>query len=752
MYVKSGDMELLQLQLSLKRLTELEKRHRTLLENLNDGFVIVNNGLQILQLNQAFAKMLGYSQGEILGKSLLNFTAHPSDQIALLAGIRRRKEKHRDIYDLNFRSSDGKIVPTNINPTPYINEEGNVIGSFAVVKDLTHIKKSENTLQYQARLLDYISEGIVVTNALGNIEYMNSPAENILGVTSASVLNENIFNVFPLDSNYYTNKLTGNYAATNVIQKETRLITPLGNDKYLRLATALLRNKYNHITGSVTVVSDITELISSRRQAENASQAKTNFLANISHDIRTPMIAIIGASDLLKQEKLNEYQSELVMAVEQSGKQLLELINDILDLSRIEAGYSLGVIKEFKLTQLIAECMQTVYSKVKSRNLDVIVNIDPQVPALLIGDPLQIRRILLNLIGNAIKFTKDGYIKVSVAPENTCERLNENDICLLFAVEDSGRGIPAEELNSIFEAFHQGKSFSSSGTGLGLTICKELVEKMGGKIWVSSQVGKGSKFSFYLPLQEAITTSAPTTKIPDLKTALPPKNLDNKSILIVEDNEINCKILTYMLKHAGYNVASVTNGSECLLLLEDHPFDLILMDMQMPILDGYETTKLIRLNNKYAHIPIVALTAFAMEGDAKRCIKAGCDHYLSKPVSSMELQMTLNKIFAQERKKTPLTSVTQSDFIDGLLPEFFASTTKLIEKLQKAINLNDYEWVAGITHDLKGICGMYGFMDLSEAASIIHHYANEQDNFNLTAAFNKLEEIFLGKIEETSIN
>lgn len=737
----------LELNKNIDILVQLENRYRNLIENLNDGFVRVNNGLQILQINSAFANMLGYEYEELLGKNLLDFTAFPSDQIALLNGITRRKKNEKDTYDLNFRAKNGRIVPTNINPTPHIDEKGNVIGSFAVVKDLTELKKAETTLKYQAHLLSHISEGIIVTDIQGKIEYFNPAVENILGISLAESKNKNIFSIYPLDKNYYLNLYQNALNQNKSFQREIELTTPVGIKKYLRLSTAFLKNSYNRITGTVTVVSDLTELILSRQQAEHANRAKTNFLASVSHDIRTPMISIIGASDLLKMEKLSDYQKELVMTIQHSGQQLLELINDILDLSRIEAGHTLGVVKPFKLSQLISECIETVYSKIQANNLGVFIDIHPAVPPALIGDPLQIRRVILNLLTNAINFTQSGHIRLSVNLFNEV-RKNENEIYVLFAVEDTGVGIPEDKLLTVFEPFQQVKQHNSTGTGLGLAICKELVEKMGGKIWANSQVGKGSKFSFYLPLQEAASTDITSPKPTIPATNYLNRSTEKKSILIVEDNEVNCKILSYMLQNLSYNTTSVNNGNQCLEILTKQHFDLILMDMQMPILDGYETTKIIRNDKNLAHIPIIALTAFAMEGDAERCISSGCDYYLSKPVSQLELYEALNKILYNSKANNNNPS---PNLIDDLIPEFITTTQELIDKLHIAIENQNLELAMDITHDLKGMCGMYGFPDLSEAAAAIHEYARHQDTSNLIKAYQSLKDKFFEQFKKHSL-
>lgn len=732
--MNTADTKMILIEKNLQRLVQLEKRHRSLIENLNDGFVLVNQGLQLLQINNAFAEMLGYKPEDIVGKSLLNFAAYSSDQIALLEGIKRRLQNLTDTYDLHFRTKDGQVLTTNINPTPYIDDTGKIMGSFAVVKDLTELRKKENTLQYQAHLLAHISEGIIVTNSQGNIDYWNPTAEKILEINLSDVLNKNVFNLFPLYKNHYISLVADNYSLGKGAQKELEYSTPSGLKKYLRLSTAILKNNTNQLTGTVTVLSDLTELIKSRQEAEQANQAKSKFLANISHDIRNPMIGIIGASDLLSHEILSDYQTDLVQTIQKSGKQLLELINDILDLSRIEAGHTLGVIKEFNITELVNECIETISRKIDVSNLILIKEISPETPTFLMGDYIQLKRIILNLMDNSAKFTPEGYIKLSVNILSTDD--TNNEVKLQFSIEDTGVGIPPNQLNNIFEAFHQVEDHNTKGTGLGLAICKQLVENMGGSIWVNSMVNKGTTFSFQLPFRKPNTN---LTNNYNISPRFTPYSSIRKSILIVEDNEINGRILSYMLENAGYEVSIAANGQECLQMLEKIYFDLILMDMQMPILDGYETTRLIRNSEaNYTNIPIVALTAFALKEDAEKCIKAGCNYYLAKPVSSSELYHVLDKIL---HDKT--SHYLEPIFLKVLLPEFMESTNILIDNLQLAINNFDYEKAAEICHDLKGTCGMYGFTNLSNAADLAYQHAVNSDSHKLQIAFTNLNLLFL---------
>lgn len=708
---------------NIKLLQKMERRTRLLLERLNDGFIFVNTGFKIIQINQAMAKMLEYKEEELLGKCLLEIAAYPKDVIALLIGMKKRMNMIIDSYELNLRSKSGRIIPTHISPAPFM-EDNQIIGCFAIIKDLSYIKETEYRLSYQAHILANLSEGIILTEENGIVTYINKGASQILNIDEKDFLNFPVYKLLSkfnlqIDRNELFSQLDKN---KNLWQKEFEFLDTSNRQTFIRLTVSKVKDTYNNFKGLIIVVSDLTEIIKSKKAAEAANIAKTNFLANVSHDIRTPMIGIIGAADLLSWENLSPYQTELVQTIKQCGEQLLELINDILDLSRIEAGYTLGSNKKFRLNQVINECIQTVYSKIPS-TINLIVNIEPDVPLNLIGDPLQLRRIVLNLLSNAIKFTYKGEIKLHVEKYQKIES-DENQVYLLFSVSDTGIGIPEDKLPRIFEAFEKLDFHSHSGTGLGLTICKQLVTNMGGNIWAESEPGKGSKFSFYIPFK--IASQDEKAELPIHISIPAPSKKQNKSILLVEDNEINRRILSYMLYNAGYQVTAVENGLKCLEVLQNESFDLIIMDMQMPVLDGYETCKLIR-KHYHNNPPILALTAYAMEDDEDKCREAGCNYYLSKPVSSQKLHKKLEEIFSENAELESYDFPVEYAFIKDLIPEFLESLSELLSQLQVCIINRDYKQLASIAHDIKGSAGLYGFYNLSHLASEIYKEARNNN-------------------------
>jgi len=430
-----------------------------------------------------------------------------------------------------------------------------------------------------------------------------------------------------------------------------------GEERIVEIHCYPIYDESNDISQVIEYTIDITdkkkvekEMIKAQQIAESASKAKSLFLANMSHEIRTPMNAIMGMSHLALQTDLDHKQRRYIENVYSSAEHLLRIIGDVLDFSKIEAGQLTLNMSIFNLHHLLEDVVTTLNANAIEKGLSLQVTVDDKLPTSFIGDDMRLRQILLNLIGNAIKFTPSGLVAINVILESEIEA--KLDISLHFIVKDTGIGIPPEKLDLIFNSFEQADTSVTrqyGGSGLGLAICNQLVTMMKGRMWVDSQVNSGSSFHFIVELQP----NKETIPIIGLAQA---SSLANKNsslrILLVDDNEINRDVASMMLEHEHHFVTTSQNGLEALSALEHDDFDLIFMDMQMPEMDGVTATTIIRTLEKGAqvperftvhvskalsarlvgrHIPIIAMTANVMEEDQERCSAAGMDSYLLKP-------------------------------------------------------------------------------------------------------------------------
>ena len=381
----------------------------------------------------------------------------------------------------------------------------------------------------------------------------------------------------------------------------------------------------------------IDQLIQTREEAERANSAKSDFLAMMSHELRTPMNGVLGMLQLMETTPLSDEQAEYAALATESTEHLLRVINDILDFSRIERSALELEHIPFNLAELIGSCAQAFQHNASQRGLDLDLQIPADMQALQVkGDPTRIRQILVNLIGNALKFTEHG----SVGIEPHWQALDDDVLWFTCTVRDSGIGISSERLELMFDAFQQADSSISrryGGTGLGLPIARTLAERMGGTLHARSEEGQGSVFTLEIPLALHHPTQAPVLAPP------PSGHGEGRKVLLVEDNPVNQTVIDAMLRGLGFDVSLATDGAQAIDCARNGLFAAILMDCRLPIVDGYEATRQIRQLPEYAQVPIIALTANALQGDRESCLRAGMNDYLSKPFKRMDLQQILQQ-------------------------------------------------------------------------------------------------------------
>lgn len=627
------------------------KRLAMVAERAGDMVLILNQDRRIEWTNPSFTRTFGYSLEEAIGKRPEDFLHGPATNQETLARVQQRVCGRKSVRAeiINY-SKSGREIWVEFDQQLVFDDAENVEKIISIHRDITDIKQREAEL-IEARdranlaksVLDQLSSPVVVKDRHLNCIMVNEAWRQLHGVTGTQVLGRETNEFFP-------SKLA------NSIRESDLYVLHTGEtfefDRHLKDPSGkplqLIANK-NRITTEdgnnyiVAVIYDVTELKeneaklqAAQEEAEHSNRLKSEFLANMSHEIRTPLNGVLGMTQLLQRTELNERQRKFASTILTSSNSLLSVINDVLDISRIEAGLMELHDECFDAAEVVEQACDTVLGIAVAKGLHINREINLQGPKEFIGDKKRIRQVLINLAGNAVKFTDQGRVLITVDDSPA--------IGLKFSVRDSGPGIPENQQKAIFERFRQADGSNTrkhGGTGLGLAISKNLVDLMNGEIGVESQLGDGATFWFTVPIPT--NAQALDTSIGDLKTIEKtmedPTAEANIRLLLVEDNAINQAVVVEGLKLAGgFEVEVAHNGADAIERLGKAPFDIVLMDIQMPVMTGDEAIQLIRSSGAaYRSVPIIALTANAMDGARERFLDFGADAYLSKPVRVADL-------------------------------------------------------------------------------------------------------------------
>ncbi len=737
---------------------------------------IATDAKGVIQIfNVGAERMLGYTAAEVMNQITPADISDPQEVIARAkelsaelgttitpgfeALVFKASRGIEDIYELTYIRKDGTTFPAVVSVTALRDAHDVIIGYLLIGTDNTARKlveaeqrKLDQRLRdqqfYTRSLIESNIDALMTTDPYGIISDVNRQMEALTGCTRDELIGAPF-------KDFFTDPERAE-AGIKLVLREKKVtdyeLTARARDGTKTLVSYNATTFYDRgrtLQGVFAAARDVTErklvemeLKQAKALAESASRTKSDFLASMSHEIRTPMNAIIGIADLLAKTILTPEQDKYVQIFRRAGDNLLNLINDILDLSKVEASQLELERTGFSLTDLVEKVMEMVALRAQEKDLILVCEIAPDVPADLIGDPNRLRQVLLNLLGNAIKFTEFGKVSLRIILDH------ESGIpdALRFTVTDTGIGISTEKLARIFERFTQADSSTTrrfGGSGLGLTISKSLVQLLGGHIWVESTIDQGSIFSFALPFE--LWTEAPG-QAADPVDAGPQAPLPALRILLAEDSPDNRIITIAYLEDTPYRLEIAENGAIAYDMFRAGRYDLVLMDRQMPVVDGLTATRRIRswehANNR-PPTPIVALTASALKGDREMCLAAGCTAYLTKPIKQEVLLRAIKELASTgpvqpAPVRTPTAATATDRRIAERAPLFLRNTRQNSIIMREAFDGDDLATVISLGHRMSGAGGMFGFQGITDIGAAIEQAALRGDTASVLTSMEEL--------------
>jgi PAS domain S-box-containing protein len=731
---------------------------RMALASIGDGVIVTDPEGRITFMNPAAEKLTGWNQNDASQKNLREVFKIVSEQSSqTVESPVARAIREGTIVGLANHSvliaQDGSEWPIDDSAAPIL-DAGRLVGVVVVFRDVRNQRKTEQDLQISEvryrRLFEAAHDGILILDAVTTkVLDVNPFMAELLGYPKEHFVGKELWEIGVFHDAEMSKRAMATLQRLGRIRYED---LPLQHKDGRHIPVEFVSNVYREGRRDVIQcnIRDITErkrlsheLAKAMRDAEASNRSKSEFLANMSHEIRTPMGAILGFTEMLMLKSPEECaQIGCVQIIRRNSLHLLELINEILDLSKVEAGQMRVDRIPCDLPALLSELVSLMRPRAAEKGLGFRVTFQGPIPHFIQTDPLRLRQILVNLIGNAVKFTESGRIDLRIADEGA----DGPSIVLRVDVIDSGIGMTPEQLARLFRPFTQGDSSITrkfGGTGLGLTISRQLAKLLGGDVTATSQPNLGSAFT----LKVDGGLSADVQRLQGLTEATLPPSVDQRAqasihlrgrILLVEDGADNQRLLRMQLGDAGASVTSALDGQVAVDLANEYAFDLILMDMQMPVMDGYAAT--IELRRRGLTIPIVALTAYAMAEDREKCLASGCSGYLSKPVEEETLLRTVHEYLENDHSPGPhdsaevgstgsrppavdadgsgriMSSFASDIRIMRIIPEFVDGLPGKVHKMIDLLERNDLPALQQVAHQLLGSCGGYGFDAVTQPA------------------------------------
>ncbi len=651
-------------------LQESQEKYSRLVDSIGEKFVIFSHrgvsGELTYVSKRGIEHVFGMTKDEVLGKPWFNLGKwFPEDVEKVKFYTQLRLEGKADFlqFEMRFTHPAGTEHTIRVSSHPIRDDRGNILSVDGIVEDITEQKRSQERADMAATVFAHSQESIIVTDTEANIIDCN-PATGILTGYSREDLignNPSMLSSGDHSAGFYKH-LWQTLISGQVWQGSFHNKRRDGTSYWVETSISPIKNQIGKIIQYVAVSRDITRkkmqleaLRQAKRDALAASVAKSEFVANISHEIRTPMNAIIGFTDLCLESEPSSAQKKYLGNVKESARSMLRLINEILDFSKIEAGKLTLEAIPFNLEKELQSVTTLARQLINTNQVELQLEYHTSFKTKLIGDALRLRQVLTNLASNAVKFTNAGKITLSVTEKS----IDDKQVLLAFRVSDTGIGMDEDKLNSIFHPFSQADSSTTrkfGGTGLGLTISAQLIEKMGGKIHVESTPGEGSAFYFDLHFPLSDKQLSENSSVADERRHF--EQLQDSKILLVEDNEINRQLATEVLTRHHVQVDTAKDGKEALRRLHTDKYDLVLMDIQMPVMDGYEATTSIRKQLGLVDLPVIALTASSSSTVREKCMQAGMDDYLTKPIDINQLLEMIDKFINPARQTLSLENDT----------------------------------------------------------------------------------------------